>query len=737
MIKSKDAPKRMSEKHNLTQKLEVSINVLSFSLILQILFVVVYILNYAGIGIPLLRQVVGLFYSLFVPGMLIMLALKIDEDDHLNSLLYCVGLSLSSLMTLGLILNFAGPLVGITHPLSTHPTCISIIAFSATLWIFCLLYRRRNAVVSFRISRELIPWIIVLLFPVLLSVFGAYLVYYEGNNMLLLTLLLIIALMAFSPLSKRTRSLYPLIIFVASLSLIYHIVLSSYSFGGDTHIEYGFSTLALEKGIWDPSMMANSVNALASINILVPVLCQLNAMNVLQVFKIFYPIVLSFVPLGLYSVLSRQIEPDLAFFSVYFYVSVRFFYAWVSEFVKQGFAMFFLMLIILILTSEMKRNVMRELVLILFSFSLIVSHYGVSHLFLIFILIAHTLQLLFFEKRGFDQSFSLYYIPLYMVLTVSWYMYVSSGSAFESIITVGDRIISNIHEFLNPETSDTLALLTKENPFLSKITLKGLYLLTNAFIMLGFSMFIYNKLKGAKDAGWNLNTNYTSFSVPSLGFLAASLLPYVTKHAMDIGRSYCILLLFLAPFCIMGFAGILKSVKKFFRRNVDTVKALAIFFAIFSLFNSGWVTEVAGEKDVGSVAISQARIKSSGTPYEKASLYTAYFAEEDIFSAKWLSEFRTSSLVSSDFYALKVLTSYGMFVGKGIPSGKELLTSNSINELDEGTYVYLRKLNWKDGIMTKFIWEKDWIWNTSDIMPRLYEMNLIYSNGGSVIFIKD
>ena len=78
--------------------------------------------------------------------------------------------------------------------------------------------------------------------------------------------------------------------------------------------------------------------------------------------------------------------------------------------------------------------------------------------------------------------------------------------------------------------------------------------------------------------------------------------------------------------------------------------------------------------------------------------------------------------MSSDFYALRVLASYGMFVGKGAPEGKGLLTPNSISNLDESTYIYL--------------WEKEWIWNTCDIMPQLEEMNLIYSNGGSVIFFK-
>jgi hypothetical protein len=39
--------------------------------------------------------------------------------------------------------------------------------------------------------------------------------------------------------------------------------------------------------------------------------------------------------------------------------------------------------------------------------------------------------------------------------------------------------------------------------------------------------------------------------------------------------------------------------------------------------------------------------------------------------------------------------------------------------------------------MTKSVWEKEWIWNTSDIMPQLEKLNLIYSNDGSVVFFKD
>ncbi|MEM2561384.1 MAG: DUF2206 domain-containing protein [Candidatus Bathyarchaeia archaeon] len=557
-------------------------------------------------------------------------------------------------------------------------------------------------------------------------------VYYEGNNMLLLILLVIVALVPFLSLLNKLQPIYPLIIFSISLSLLYHIVLSSLSFGGDAYIEYGFSNMVLKEGIWNPSSIVNSSNAVASINILVPIICQLCAVDIMQAFKIIYPILLSLVPVGLYSILKRQINLEYAFLSVYFLLSVRFFYTWVSEFVKQGFAMFFLIVVMLIFTSKIKRSVAESLMLVFFSFLLVTSHYGVSYLFLIYVPVAMICQILI-KDREINPLFS--YFSFYIALTISWYMYVSAGYAFESIVCLGERIVSNIHELFNPETSDTLALLVKETPYFSKLTLKGLYLLVNTFIALGLLRVIHDELKGLRSRNWSLSSEYVSFAIPSFCFLVASLFPYVTRYGMDISRAYCVLLLFLAPFCIIGFLSLIDIVKNSLK-PINAGKALTVLFAIFLLFNSGFVTEILGEKDVGSVAISQARINSSGTPYEKASLYTNYFAEEDIFSAKWLSEHRENQLVSSDFYAIRVLSSYGMYVGKGDPMGKELLTPTTVKNLDEGTYVYLRRLNWKYGIMTKFIWEEDWIWNISDIMPDLNNFNMIYSNGGSVIFLK-
>ena len=714
---------------------EVKVDLPKIALAIQLAFLGIFLSNQLGFELPIPRQFVGSLYLFLVPGTLLALILKLNKTEFSDFLLYSIGLSLSSIMVLGLALNFIGPHVGINRPISPLPLFITLTTFFAILYTFCSLRRKNEAIFTLHLTKNLLSPAIAFLFLPLLAILGDYLVYYEGNNIFLLILLVAIALIAFSPLSKRLQPLYPLIIFLTSLSLIYHIVLSSpYSFGGDAYIEYGFSNLVVSKGIWNPSFIANNNNAMLSLNILFPSFCQLCNMNVTQVFKIIFPIILSLVPLGLYLILRKQISPEVAFFSSYFYISIRPFYTWISEFIKQGTAMFFLMLIISVLTSKRgERRIADEILLLLFSFSLITSHYGTSYVFMLSLIVVY---IFLYRDKKLAGSLTTY-LSLYIVLAISWYMHVSQGSAFETVLNIGNHIISNIQYLFNPEAAGGLHALTYTSPILSYRILKVLHLFTDFFIVFGFISVAYHKLRGNEEI---FCEEFFSFSIPSLGFLLLSMvLPYFTGvGSMGFQRIYTIVLLFLAPFCIIGVTRFMQGIEKGFSISLGKLdlRFLAVFFAIFLLFNSGWFTEVTREY-IGSIALSQARIKCCGTVKEKASLYNTYFAEEDVFSARWLSKYAVGTKVSSDFYATRVLHSHApeMFLRKGDPWGRDLLTNNTIKELDEGTYIYLRKLNWEDRIMTKFVQEKDRIWNTSDIIPYLNRMNKIYSNGGSVIFL--
>jgi uncharacterized membrane protein len=92
-----------------------------------------------GIAIPVVRQVIGTIYLVFIPGLLILLVLNVRNLDFLEGLLYSVGLSLAAIMVTGLALNAFGPILGIQHPLSATPLVAAMAAVTLSLcaiWYF-------------------------------------------------------------------------------------------------------------------------------------------------------------------------------------------------------------------------------------------------------------------------------------------------------------------------------------------------------------------------------------------------------------------------------------------------------------------------------------------------------------------------------------------------------------------------------------------------------------------------
>src|SRR5665647_3897766 len=91
-------------------------------------------LNLLGINLPIIRQLISIIYLLFVPGSLCLRCLKIHGLSIIESLLYSIGLSITSLMFIGFFINqfhvyllFDLSLIHISEP--TRRTPISYAVF--------------------------------------------------------------------------------------------------------------------------------------------------------------------------------------------------------------------------------------------------------------------------------------------------------------------------------------------------------------------------------------------------------------------------------------------------------------------------------------------------------------------------------------------------------------------------------------------------------------------------------
>ena len=713
-------------------------------------------LDFVGLQIPILRQLIGFVYLTFVPGIIILRILKLHKLGNIETLLYTVGLSIATLMFTGLLMNTIHPFFGISGPISITPLVITI---SILVLILCTLsYVRDKDFLdpSFIDSGEILspPALFLCLIP-FLSIFGTYLVNFRHNNILLMFLIVIIALIVlligfdkFIP-----KNLYPLAVFVIAISFLYHrSLISMYIIGWDIHTEYYLANLVEMNAMWDPTI-PSTVNAMLSITMLAPIFANICSMSLTWVFKTIYPLLFALVPLGLYRIFQKQTDDKIAFLSIFFFMSMVRFY---SPMPRQNIAEFYLVLLILSLIDKDMDKIKRSVLFIVFGVSLAISHYGTSYIYmfclitawlLLFFMDSPTAQKLmdnfhakFGKKREklagnpiplkVDRTISSTFVLLFVTFTLTWYMYVSSSSAFNTIVHIGDHIASSIYtDFLNPEAAEGLKMMLGEvAPGLLHEVNRVICYLNQIFIIIGCIVLLlkYVELKFEKE--------YGAFSMINLAILFASISVPFFASSLNMDRVYHITLIFLAPFCVIGGITFFRVLSRIVRvswtdKNVrSSLKVLSVYFVIFMLYQTGFVFQVA-EGYSGSISIGQEEIKEYGTAKGKTYFYSLYHPEQDVFSAKWLSKRRNhEKKVYATYNGIRVhpLESYGM-----IPTSETPVLTNTTKKIREGSYVYLQYLNVVEGIGTD--WREKSIYNMTEIYPLIENKNKIYSNGGSEI----
>ena len=187
---------------------------------LQLSFLGLIALNSLGLGIPILRQVIGFLYLTFVPGILLLGALRINNFNLTEVILYSVGLSLSFLMGIGALINSLYLFIGISKPISEFPLIYTI---SFTVILLCIIFHYRNKEFELllpNLGDFLSPSILLFVLPILLAVFGTYFLRFHESNFLLLILIALISLIPFLAIYHVSSKFYPLLIFSIALSLL-------------------------------------------------------------------------------------------------------------------------------------------------------------------------------------------------------------------------------------------------------------------------------------------------------------------------------------------------------------------------------------------------------------------------------------------------------------------------------------------------------------------------------------
>ena len=193
----------------------------------QITILGVICLDAADLEIPIIREFVGFFYLTFVPGIVILRILKLHKLGNIETLLYTVGLSISTLMFIGLFMNTFYPFFGISGPISTVPLIITLSTVVLMLCVLCYIRDTSFSNPCYLNGEDVLsPQVLLLCLIPFLSIFGTYLLNFYNNNILLLVLLFIISIIPLIIIIfdryRFTKKLYPLAVVVIAISLLYH-----------------------------------------------------------------------------------------------------------------------------------------------------------------------------------------------------------------------------------------------------------------------------------------------------------------------------------------------------------------------------------------------------------------------------------------------------------------------------------------------------------------------------------
>lgn len=698
-------------------------------------------LDFIDLQIPLLRQIIGFIYLTFVPGVLILRILKLHKLKGIEVLSYSVGLSLATLMFIGLIINITYPLVGIYKPISLIPLTITI---GVVVLIFCILsYVRDNDYVEtscISLEEMLSPPTILLLLIPFLAIFGTYLINICRNYIISMILIVLIAIVTLLIGFDRfiPEKLYPLGIFVIAISLLYHKSLISMFLIelGDISFEYWISKTTVMNSVWDPTIYSN-LSAMLSLVMLVPIYSIILELDITWVYKIICPFFYSLVPLVLYQIYLTMLDFDKksAFLSCFFYMSMFAFYGVMLGAVRQQIALLFMALLIPIMITKSMDRKTACILFIVFSVSLITSHYGITYLYL-FALIAALLILLSVPKLfNYAQSNNCLatnsdIVFLFLIFTLAWYMYTSSSSTFDSFVRIGNHIYGSIFTdiFDDPKSTQALDIIVKPSETFIGFIYKTFHLATQLFIAVGISTSLF---------GSNFDTQrskftYLALSIPFFGMcLAGILIPYFAS-ALNTSRLFHITLIFLAPFCIVGGISALKAFCKIMGASWTNKKAklslriLYIMFVIYFFFNSGFINELANQPVTFSLNAS-----ATSPPN---------FNEKEITAAKWLKyNMYPDKKVYSDCYnGYLLMMSIGSFYILSFQllhdTGELLVTLN-----DDVDYFFLGR----DNVVLGNIWLTNYENPRLDnrlmslqnltIYDDLLNMSQLYDNGESMV----
>jgi uncharacterized membrane protein len=472
------------------------------------------------------------------------------------------------------------------------------------------------------------------------------------------------------------------------------------------------------------------------------------------VLKLIFPLLFAMVPLGLYALYEKQTSPRIALFGVFFFMVTFSFYTELLTMAREEIAELFFVALLLLLVDKQMRRTPRFFLFGLFGFSLIVSHYALTYIFLFCFILAWLMLLVVrrFDMRALTErvarardpdravprfrrprrlrsntSISAVFVVGFTLIAAVWYRFANNSEPFDTLA----RIVARTFAFLgtrgpNVQLSGATNASTMPLPTTGSLAGAGLttglqsilayklplHQVTEYLFIIALIMALVGFLFALKERSrLKFSNEYLAFSAAMLIVLYLCLTQPLFAASLNLSRFVQIAQIVLSVFLVTGLAGVFSVVK---RRSTKIAsqgtisppfKALACFMVVLFLFNAGLVYKVAGELNDSPTLIAL-----------DTSVDFAKFTDQEMVAAKWIGTNASGGTIGTDSFRCYAVYTFDPVQTRMLPSGGYWAN------LKPGSYIYLGTFNVQSGKLVVGL-------NTLTSLP--VELDSRYYVGGS------
>jgi uncharacterized membrane protein len=389
--------------------------------------------------------------------------------------------------------------------------------------------------------------------------------------------------------------------------------------------------------------------------------------------------------------------------------------------------------------SCLTKDAQKSVLIVVFSLSLITSHYGTAFIFVLALLVAFIFKnviCVYFKVYNGDyishykDNITLLYIAFFLCVTIIWYIYISNAYTLEILTKILKSVLSTFSDSLfDSDSSRGMHMIVNTKNSGINMVSKILNLCVPLLAVIGFCWEMYH-IRQSKFSKEYLGLSLLFFLLLG-GTIAVSYLAVMSST-----RIFILALPLLAPLCIIG--GLLISkvfLKLFHLKSHNIIFVLYLFFGILFLFNIQFFNVLIGDHPT-SISLGQDYILKEGNFNDKAIFYSSIISEYDIKGLEWISSYKDGTMKLLFTGGQTQLGSFIESSGYFEPWNVENLDPTTFN--NKNGYMMLIYANLQENIaylrnralsITEYA-------SFNETFPNMdYHNNLFYNNGGNKLYL--